>query len=212
MTYKKGQIPHNKIVTGEFCFIPYLCECKCNKIIPLEKKNISGYERDGYPKFIHGHNMIGISHSPSEIIKNQWSEKHKGQKAWNKGISLNKEHCKNLSLSHLHIFSALDRYVNPSYCRLFNNKLRESVRIRDSFICQNCGMTQKEHLLKIKKKLTCHHIHYLKSDCYPDLITLCNRCNTKANTNRSQWESFYMNKLNDRELLFWTKNRNIRNN
>ncbi len=101
----------------------------------------------------------------------------------------------------LHIFSALDRLVKDKYCPLFTNKLREQVRIRDGHICQLCGKTQVEE----GKKLNVHHIHYDKPNCYPDLICLCRSCNIKANTNRDYWEQFYMNKLNERNLLFWTR-------
>lgn len=90
------------------------------------------------------------------------------------------------------------------YCHKWTPKFRESVRIRDNHTCQLCGKTQN----KCKRKLDVHHVHYLKSDCYPDCITLCNICNIKANTNRNYWEQHYMNKLNDRQLLFWTR-RNI---
>ena len=44
-----------KIIYSEFEFIPIRCQCPCNNLIKLEKKNIKLYERLGYPKFIHGH-------------------------------------------------------------------------------------------------------------------------------------------------------------
>lgn len=107
----------------------------------------------------------------------------------------------------LHMFSALDHLVKDKYCILFNNKLKEEVRKRDGYICQYCGKTQIEE----GKKLCVHHIHYDKKNCYPDLICLCNGCNVKANIDKNKWENFYMNKLNERNLLFWTKNRNKEN-
>lgn len=88
------------------------------------------------------------------------------------------------------------------YCKKFNNSLKELIRIRDNHTCQLCGKIQTE------RRFSPHHIHYLKSDCYPDLILLCTSCNAKVNFNRSYYESLFMNKLNDRELLFWTR-RNI---
>ncbi len=107
--------------------------------------------------------------------------------------------------SKLHIFSALDHLCKDKYCHKFNKTLREQVRLRDSYTCQNCGITQEEHKLKSNKILSVHHIHYDKSNCYPDLITLCISCNTIVNYNKNYYESFFMNKLNDRSLLFWTK-------
>ncbi len=104
------------------------------------------------------------------------------------------------------LFSSLDHLLKDPYCILWTPKLREEVRIRDGHVCQFCGIKQSE-LVGFIKKLAVHHIHYDKPNCYPDLITLCCSCNLKANFNRSYWESLFMNKLNDRELLFWTKRR-----
>lgn len=84
------------------------------------------------------------------------------------------------------------------YCQKFNNELKERVRDRDNRTCQNCGI--KENGIK----LTCHHIHYDKENCYPDLITVCRSCNSKANTNREYWETHYMNILETRGLLNWS--------
>jgi len=83
------------------------------------------------------------------------------------------------------------------YCFKFNKELKELIRNRDNRTCQYCS--QKEN----DEKLCVHHIHYDKENCNPDLIALCRICNIKANTNRKQWEIIFMNKLNDRELLFW---------
>lgn len=84
------------------------------------------------------------------------------------------------------------------YCHKFNNQLKERIRERDNRTCQKCGV--KENGIK----LTCHHIHYDKENCYPDLITLCHSCNSKANGNRDYWEEYYMNILETRGLLNWS--------
>lgn len=84
------------------------------------------------------------------------------------------------------------------YCHKFNENLKEAVRKRDDRLCQNCGVKENGN------KHNVHHIHYDKGNCYPNLITLCTSCNVKANSNRDMWESYYMNKLNDRGLLHWT--------
>lgn len=113
----------------------------------------------------------------SNETKRKISESNKGEKCsnWKGGISF------------------------EPYCHKFNNTLKEEVRNRDNRICQNCKA--KENV----RRHTVHHVHYDKSNCYPDLITLCTSCNVKANYNRNYWEIFFMNKLNDRELLFWTR-------
>jgi hypothetical protein len=89
------------------------------------------------------------------------------------------------------------------YCTKFNERLKERVRERDGRVCQLCGLSEKEN----GKKLDVHHIHYDKENCYPDLIGLCSKCNLTVNKRsmRSSYEQTFMNKLNERELLFWTR-------
>ena len=91
------------------------------------------------------------------------------------------------------------------YCEKFNNVLKERIRNRDNRTCQNCRKTEADN----GEKHSIHHIHYDKENCYPDLITLCRSCNAKANNNRDEWELCYMNKLNERGLLYWTLNNQI---
>jgi hypothetical protein len=85
------------------------------------------------------------------------------------------------------------------YCQKFNKQLKEKIRNRDNRTCQLCGVKENG------KKLFVYHIHYDKENCYPDLIALCAGCNSKANGNRQYFEVFFMNKLNERGLLFYTK-------
>ena len=87
------------------------------------------------------------------------------------------------------------------YCEKFNDQIKEKIRERDNRTCQLCGKLEKEE----GRKLSVHHIHYDKENCYPDLISLCRSCNAKVNSNRIYHENLFMNKLNDRGLLYWTK-------
>ena len=93
------------------------------------------------------------------------------------------------------------------YCFKFDEPLKQDVRIRDSFQCQfpGCLCTQLESLTLYGDSLHVHHIHYDKQNCYPDLICLCLRHNIKVNSNRKYYESLFMNKLNDRNLLYWIR-------
>ncbi len=75
------------------------------------------------------------------------------------------------------------------YCHKFNDELKEKIRERDTRTCQLCG--NKEN----GKKLSVHHIHYDKTDCEPDLISLCNKCSSKVNFNRDYYEELLMQKL-----------------
>lgn len=85
------------------------------------------------------------------------------------------------------------------YCHKFNKQLKERIRERDNRTCQYPRCGKKEN----GKKHSCHHVHYDKENCNPDLITLCCGCNIKANSNREYHESVFMNILNERGLLFW---------
>ncbi len=75
------------------------------------------------------------------------------------------------------------------YCHKFNNQLKEYIRDRDNRTCQGCGVKENG------TKLSIHHIHYDKKNCYPDLIAVCSSCNSKANSNRKWHEIYYMRKL-----------------
>lgn len=68
----------------------------------------------------------------------------------------------------------------------FNKKLKEKIKKRDKYICQICGKKLNEFLLFI------HHIDYNKMNCKcNNLITLCNSCHSKTNTNRSYWYAYF---------------------
>jgi len=78
----------------------------------------------------------------------------------------------------------------------FNQYLKDKIRKRDNYTCQNCAMTEEEHMIVLGTNLHTHHIDYIKENCNENnLITLCNCCNTRANYNRSYWQSFFTNKI-----------------
>ena len=86
------------------------------------------------------------------------------------------------------------------YCIKFNNKFKESIRRRDDYICQLCGHEQ----LLGGIKLSVHHIHYDKENCYPDVVALCNSCNSRVNGNRDYWEQYFEDLLIGRGLFYWS--------
>ncbi len=131
-------------------------------------------------------NKISIKCSnPPEERRKRWSEKRKKENNpnWKGGI-----------LEH-------------PYCEKWTEKLKERIRERDNRICQECSKTEKENI----EKLSVHHIHYDKENCYPDLISLCVSCNTRANGNRYYWEEHFMKILKRRNLLNYFGNRNHAN-
>jgi hypothetical protein len=68
------------------------------------------------------------------------------------------------------------------YGREFNQQLKNKIRQRDNYKCQECGLKEsnKNHIV--------HHIDYDKKNNYEDnLILLCNSCHSKTNFNRLFW-------------------------
>lgn len=88
------------------------------------------------------------------------------------------------------------------YCYKFNNAFKEAVRERDDYTCQLCGYEQKLD----GRRLSIHHVHYDKENCYPDVVALCNSCNGKVNGNRNHWEEYFENQLIERGLFCWSIN------
>jgi 5-methylcytosine-specific restriction endonuclease McrA/DNA-directed RNA polymerase subunit RPC12/RpoP len=85
------------------------------------------------------------------------------------------------------------------YPKKFNIKLREKIRNRDNYICQNCSMTEEEHLIVAGRVLHVHHIDYNRKNCEEEnLITLCQWCNLRANKNRDYWLNYYQNKIGEK--------------
>jgi len=78
------------------------------------------------------------------------------------------------------------------YTSEFNPALKRKIRVRDNYTCQKCGIKQENHY----RKLDVHHIDYDKQNCEEEnLITLCNSCNAKVNSNRSSWTKYFNKKL-----------------
>jgi len=87
------------------------------------------------------------------------------------------------------------RYINglgrKPYPLEFNEPLKEKIRKRDNYQCQICNK-QEKYLRGYRKKLDIHHIDYDKENCKEEnLITLCNPCNSKVNSNRNYWFAYF---------------------
>ncbi len=73
----------------------------------------------------------------------------------------------------------------------FNKELKEKVRKRDNYTCQECDKTEKE----LKKKLCVHHIDYnKKNNKENNLISLCKKCHSKTNFKREDWTNYFENR------------------
>ena len=113
-----------------------------------------------------------------------------GNIPWNKGKTLSKKHIDNLSVSHKGQVSwskgkSLDYMKgeknwnwnggssDKGYPDDWTEKLRETVRIRDNYMCQKCGIYQDEQ----RYKLSVHHIDFDKTNSdLNNLITYCIKC------------------------------------
>ena len=105
--------------------------------------------------------------------------------------------------------SAKERFKNPEdhpawrgglscepYCRIFSSdEFKDMIRERDNWECQNPDCWKN----KYKGKPHVHHINYIKKDCeLINLIALCRSCNTRANSNRDNWQEFYTNIMKEK--------------
>lgn len=137
------------------------------------------------------------SHIPTEehkrklslaLLEYEFTEDHK------KNISLalegrefSEEHKKKLSLAQQgKIGEASPSWrggiSNEPYPFDFNNQLKETIRMRDNYTCQLCGLAG----------YPVHHINYIKEDILPmNLITLCVSCNSTVNGERAYYQMMF---------------------
>lgn len=159
-------------------------------------------------KFLSGYITPFKGRNHTEEAKEKNRQSHLGKPVWNKGILMkesskkkvsesvkklwkNEEYREHMIRAHYDICKG-EKNGNwkggksfEPYTIEFNKRLKEQVKIRDNYTCQKC---------KTKKRLSIHHINYIKDDCrMENLITLCTSCNSKANYNRNYWEKYYSN-------------------
>lgn len=80
----------------------------------------------------------------------------------------------------------------------FTNQLKEQIRQRDNFRCQECFRHQDELRDKNnrKYKLLVHHIDFNKKNNNPNnLISLCRDCHLQTNYSRENWIEYFQNKV-----------------
>ncbi len=125
-----------------------------------------------------------------------------------KGHKISEEHKRKVGLAHKGIW---DKEKNPNwhggissrgYLSEFNKKLKEQIRKRDNFRCQQCFRHQGELFKKCKDgkmrlyKLNIHHIDFNKKNNNPNnLISLCDTCHGQTGFDREKWIEYYQNKI-----------------
>lgn len=78
----------------------------------------------------------------------------------------------------------------------FNWELKQQIKERDNYTCQECGLTEAESIANDTQALPVHHIDYDKQNLScNNLITLCMHCNGIANFNREYWEEHFREKI-----------------
>ena len=96
-------------------------------------------------------------------------------------------------------FNWIDGRSYIPYPQEFNNQLKEQIRSRDNYRCQECFRHQDELYLSngVKYKLHIHHIDYDKKNCKPEnLISLCSPCHNQTSYKREDWTDYYQKRLN----------------
>jgi hypothetical protein len=82
------------------------------------------------------------------------------------------------------------------YLPEFNKVLKLKIRTRDNFICQLCGMTEEESIIKSNRVLAVNHIDFNQwNNNSINLNTLCISCNSKINYNREYYTWLFQTKL-----------------
>lgn len=75
------------------------------------------------------------------------------------------------------------RYIDGEHCGKYTKeilKLKEKIRKRDNYACQECGMTQGEHKKKYNRILHVHHIDGNDANNVEEnMTTLCYKCHRK---------------------------------
>jgi hypothetical protein len=142
--------------------------------------------------------VMGVSTTPIGRIlrKNKLMRKGgflKGNRPWNTGKELDKWITEKIGNTRIERGVAKGKN-NPmwrggitfeEYGFEWTYVLKESIRIRDKYTCQICG---------VKAKVV-HHIDYNKKNCNPNnLITLCKKCHGKTNSKREYWKQYFLSR------------------
>lgn len=153
---------------------------------PEIRKKVSDAQK-GKPR------KAGWKHAPEtrEKIASAWTDE-KREAARQRGLEMAADR-----EWRLRIANALSGENNPrweggitgqKYAPGFDKTLKRSIRQRDNFTCQLCGMTEDE----LGYRLSIHHADYDKSNHHEsNLFATCKRCNSLVNTNRDYWPIYF---------------------
>ncbi len=83
----------------------------------------------------------------------------------------------------------------------FNDKLKEIIRKRDNYRCQQCFRHQDELFTKTRRKykLNIHHIDYNKqNNNFDNIVSLCRNCHMQTNFKRNDWTEYFQNRIGEK--------------
>jgi len=170
-------------------FYDYKEKCKnCNESF-LARKKKKEEEFCGKSCAKKGENHPNYDKKCSEELKQKMSDSHLGKRFSNE----TKQRMSESQSGENHPNWQGGISCEP-YCDIWLDKeYKNSIKERDGYQCLN------PICLKESKRLCVHHINYIKKDCSPfNLITLCNSCNVKANSDRDWNEGWYKIIINQR--------------
>jgi hypothetical protein len=190
--------------------------CKLKKGIAVNKSNWN-FKHGKYSKDYKNYCIDCLEKevlkeiSPNATKCNSCAQKGEYNAGFIDGRTLEKNYCPDCGIEitydakRCNICDKLYRYENPKnhpryvnglskepYPLKFNEELKEKVRKRDNYTCKKCDITEEEHLIVYGRVLSIHHIDYNKNNNNEEnLITLCNECNIRVNSNRIYWKEYF---------------------
>jgi hypothetical protein len=178
------------------------CLCGCGGRIEIR----DWHDKSGIPKFLRGHHVGLGEANPAKRLEIREKMRKSQQKLYAFGQEnpmLGKHHSEETiqKIRNTIKLNGGRKGENNGNWKGGNSledypieffRIRNQIKERDDYQCQNCNKLENAELEEIGKGLSVHHIDYDKQNCDPEnLITLCNICNSKVNANRSYWKKFF---------------------
>lgn len=203
MTFKKGNIPWNKGLIKETDERVAKLGRKGERKGRF-KKGHAGYFKDKHFSKEHRKNLSKALRGKRNAFGYRYTEEQRRKlsksKKGKKRIPFSKEHKRKLSESRRgeKNHQWIDGSSFEPYGIEFNEGLKEQIRKRDNYRCQQCFRHQDELYNKTGKKykLHVHHIDYDKKNNKPEnLISLCMSCHLQTNFGRDDWTNYFNQKV-----------------
>ena len=203
---------------GKPKIIEKLCICGCNKVFKCKEDSRQKYIR-GHNKGRKGKGPTKGTYQKGHLVLNITKNKQSKAKSGKSHIEIfGEEEAKRRSEFASNLFKRLHkenkintfaknplfRDKNPSwqggksfelYGFEWNKQLREQIRQRDNYTCQECNMSE----IELNYALSVHHIDYNKKNSNQEnLVSLCKSCHSQTNFDRNDWIEYYKNKVEER--------------